>query len=71
MSLVIETYEKGKIYVELLWDKYAPHYHVKVLRVNDSRELCQCIKDLTYCDIDKARESFRRQRAKVKKGEIA
>ena len=68
MSVTIENYTQGNIYVELRWDKYSPHYYCFVGK-EYSNGLVQTIKNFSYNTIEKATRSFKRQVAKVKKGE--
>lgn len=69
MSLTFETYEKGDLYIECEWDKYAPNYVVIAGRkCGDGLVHETWIK--RYATEEQAKRSFKRQVAKAKKGEI-
>ena len=69
MSLTLETYEQDNLYIEYEWDKYAPHYVVFVGRKH-SDGLVHTIWTNRYATKEQAKQSFKRQVAKAKKGEI-
>ena len=68
MSLTLETYEQGNIYIEYEWDKYAPHYIVFVGKKH-SDGLVHTLWTQRYATVEQAKRSFKRQVAKAKKGE--
>ena len=68
MSLTLETYEQGDIYAEYEWDKYEPHYIVFVGRKHKDG-LVHTIWTNRYATEKQAKRSFKRQVAKIKKGE--
>lgn len=69
MSLALETYEQGNLYIEYEWDKYEPHYVVFVGRKH-SDGVVHTIWRNRYATKESAERSFKRQVAKAKKGEI-
>ena len=69
MSLTLETYKQDNIYIEYEWDKYTPHYVVFVGR-KQSDGLVHTIWTNRYATKEQAKQSFKRQVAKAKKGEI-
>lgn len=66
MTLTINSYEQGEIYIVCEYDKYVPHYHC-IVYTDNGRHL---VKDLSYATREEAIRSFKRQVAKVKKEEI-
>lgn len=68
MSLTLETYEQGNIYIEYEWDKYAPHYVVFVGETR-SNGLTYTLWTNRYATREQAKRSFKRQVAKAKKGD--
>lgn len=59
MSLTIDTYEKGDIYIECRWDKYVPHYQVFVGEKIDG--IVYTRWEGHYDTKESAKRSFRRQ----------
>lgn len=68
-SWVFESYSQGKIYAEYCWDKYAPHYQVFVGQKYEEDGLVHTLWKNTYATKEQALKSFKRQIAKIKKGE--
>ena len=68
MSLTLETYEQGNLYIEYKWDKYAPHYVVFVGKKHIDG-LVYTLWTKRYPTEKQAKRSFKRQVAKAKKGE--
>jgi len=60
-SLTIETFEKDNIIVEHFWDKYEPHYHVRVCVCWDNNDSYLTEKELTYDTRKQSHKSFLRQ----------
>ena len=67
MSLTLETYTQGDIYIEYEWDKYAPHYVVFVGK-KQSNDLIATLWTNRYVTKEQAKKSFKRQVNKAKKG---
>lgn len=68
MSLTIETFELGDIYIEYLWDKYAPHYETFVGRKGKDG-IVRGIFQKRYATREQAKRSFKRQVAKAQNGD--
>ena len=68
-SLVLETYEQGNVYAECYWDKYAPHYNVRVAKRYEGSDIYGTLWTNCYGKVEQAKNSFKRQVRKIKKGE--
>jgi len=67
-SWVFESYSQGNIYAEYRWDKYE-HYQVFVGQKYEEDGLVHTLWENSYATKEQALKSFRRQVAKIKKGE--
>ena len=68
MTLALEQYQQGNIYICCRWDKYPPHYEVIVAREYPNAILLHPIKERKYPTKEQAIAYYKRQVAKAKKG---